>query len=118
MDKEILEKILKGEFNIQGDFVMEKKIEIGYVEAGGIGIQIINGDAQTKPNKPCADVGNLQSSDVECFGRRGENYAVVAAGFTDTGERNILIARHNDFTMYFICDDLDAMPQTDIIELF
>ena len=64
MDKEILEKILKGEFNIQGDFVMEKKIEIGYVEAGGIGIQIVNGDAHTKPNKPCADVGNLQSIDT------------------------------------------------------
>ena len=47
MDKELLEKILKGGITVQGDFVMEKQveIEIGNVEAGGIGIQIVLGSS-------------------------------------------------------------------------
>ena len=60
MKHELLETLLRGGITVHGDFFME----IGNVEAGGIGIQIVNGDAHTKPNKPCADVGNLQSIDT------------------------------------------------------
>lgn len=57
MDKELLEKILKGGITVQGDFVMEKQVEneIGNVEAGGIGIQINHGVTQPKPNKARVD---------------------------------------------------------------
>lgn len=57
MDKELLEKILKGGITVQGDFVMEKQVEneIGNVEAGGIGIQINHGAQQPKPNKARVD---------------------------------------------------------------
>lgn len=53
MDKELLEKILKGGITVQGDFVMEKHVEneIGNVEAGGIGIQINHGVPQPQPKK-------------------------------------------------------------------
>lgn len=53
MDKEHLEKILKGGIIVQGDFVMEKHVEneIGNVEAGGIGIQINHGVPQPQPKK-------------------------------------------------------------------
>lgn len=53
MDKELLEKILKGGITVQGDFVMEKHVEneIGNVEAGGIGIQINHGGPQPQPKK-------------------------------------------------------------------
>lgn len=56
MDKELLEKILKGVITVQGDFVMEKHVEheIGNVEAGGIGIQIVHGGTATSPDKPRA----------------------------------------------------------------
>ena len=57
MDKELLEKILKGGITVQGDFVMEKHVEneIGNVETGGIGIQINHGASQLKPNKARVD---------------------------------------------------------------
>ncbi len=57
MDKDFLEKILKGGITVQGDFVMEKQVEneIGNVEAGGIGIQINHGASQPKPNKARVD---------------------------------------------------------------
>uniref|UniRef100_UPI004029F43E hypothetical protein n=1 Tax=Prevotella sp. TaxID=59823 RepID=UPI004029F43E len=47
MDKELLEQILKGRISVQGDLVLEKHVEheIGNVEAGGIGIQIVQGGA-------------------------------------------------------------------------
>ena len=45
MKHELLETLLRGGITVHGDFFME----IGNVEAGGIGIQIVNGDAQTKP---------------------------------------------------------------------
>ena len=53
MDKELLEKILKGGITVQGDFVMEKQVEneIGNVEAGGIGIQIVHGSGKNKSCK-------------------------------------------------------------------
>lgn len=53
MDKDFLEKILKGGITVQGDFVMEKQVEneIGNVEAGGIGIQIVHGSSDK--NKSC-----------------------------------------------------------------
>lgn len=56
MDKELLEQILKGRISVQGDLVFEKHVEheIGNVEAGGIGIQIVQGGAAVSPNKPRA----------------------------------------------------------------
>ena len=57
MDKELLEKILAASrINVQGDLVFEKHVEheIGNVEAGGIGIQIVQGGAAASPNKPRA----------------------------------------------------------------
>lgn len=53
MEKELLEKILKGGITVQGDLVMEKHVEneIGNVEAGGIGIQINHGAQQPQPKK-------------------------------------------------------------------
>ena len=47
MDKDLIGKTLNGaNITVQGDFVMEKHVEheIGNVEAGGVGIQIFNGD--------------------------------------------------------------------------
>ncbi len=42
-----LESISKSGITVNGDFVLEKKVEneIGNVEAGGIGIQIVNGNS-------------------------------------------------------------------------
>ena len=56
MDKEFLEQILKGGITVQGDLVFEKHVEheIGNVEAGGIGIQVVQGGAAASPGKPCA----------------------------------------------------------------
>ena len=57
MDKELLEKILAASrINVQGDLVFEKHVEheIGNVEAGGIGIQIVQGGAAASPSKPRA----------------------------------------------------------------
>lgn len=55
MDKDFLEQILKSGITVQGDLVMEKHVEheIGNVEAGGIGIQIVQGGAAASPvDKP------------------------------------------------------------------
>ena len=58
MDKALLEKILKSGITVQGDLVMEKHVEneIGNVEAGGIGIQIVHSMADKstpcKPSRP------------------------------------------------------------------
>ena len=54
MDKEFLEKILKCGITVQGDLVMEKKVEneIGNVEAGGIGIQIVQGSSDKNTSCP------------------------------------------------------------------
>lgn len=56
MDKDLLEKILSSRINVQGDLVLEKHVEheIGNVEAGGIGIQIVQGGAAASPGKPRA----------------------------------------------------------------
>lgn len=57
MDKELLEKILAASrINVQGDLVLEKHVEheISNVEAGGIGIQIVQGGADASPGKPRA----------------------------------------------------------------
>lgn len=56
MDKDLLEQILKSGITVQGDLVMEKHVEheIGNVEAGGIGIQIVQGGAAASPGKPRA----------------------------------------------------------------
>lgn len=53
MDNTLLEKILKSGITIQGDLVMEKHVEneIGNVEAGGVGIQIVHGAADK--STPC-----------------------------------------------------------------
>ena len=47
MDKDLLEKILESGISVQGDLVLEKHVEneIGNVENGGIGIQIVHGKA-------------------------------------------------------------------------
>ena len=51
-----LEAIGKGGIQVNGDFVVSKHVEneIGNVEAGGIGIQIVNGkdEPQSEINKP------------------------------------------------------------------
>lgn len=57
MDKDLLEKILAASrINVQGDLVIEKHVEheIGNVEAGGIGIQIVQGGAAASSGKPRA----------------------------------------------------------------
>lgn len=63
MDKEFLEKILKGGITVQGDFVLEKQVEneIGNVEAGGIGIQINNGAPQAGQNRVHVDDDEILS---------------------------------------------------------
>ena len=61
MDKELLEKILKSGITVQGDLVMEKHVEneIGNVEAGGIGIQIVHGSGKNTSCKPNANADSL-----------------------------------------------------------
>lgn len=56
MDKELIEKLLKGVY-VNGDLVMEKHVEneIGNVEAGGIGIQIVHGPDKGTSCKPNAN---------------------------------------------------------------
>ena len=48
--KKALEAIGKGGIHVAGDFVMEKHVEheVANVEAGGIGIQIINGEKNSQ----------------------------------------------------------------------
>ena len=66
MDKEFLEKILKSGITVQGDFVMEKHVEneIGNVEAGGIGIQIVHGSDKSTSCKPNANADSLALLDT------------------------------------------------------
>lgn len=53
MDKEFMEKLLKGVY-VNGDLVMEKHVEneVGNVEAGGIGIQIVHGSSDKNTSCP------------------------------------------------------------------
>lgn len=51
---ELMKQLAQGGITVQGDFVMEKKVEyeVNNVEAGGIGIQVVNGkDIPTKNEK-------------------------------------------------------------------
>lgn len=66
MDKEFLEKILKSGITVQGDLVMEKHVEneIGNVEAGGIGIQIVHGSGKNTSCKPNANADSLALLDT------------------------------------------------------
>lgn len=60
MDKNQLKQILSGTtINVQGDFVMEKHVEheVGNVEAGGIGIQIVNSAEKEVDGDRNADKG-------------------------------------------------------------
>lgn len=71
MDKELLEKILKSGITVQGDLVMEKHVEneIGNVEAGGIGIQIVHGSGKIRraslmpmpTRSPCSTLPRLSN---------------------------------------------------------
>ena len=85
MDKELLEKILKGGITVQGDFVMEKQVEneIGNVEAGGIGIQIVHGSSDK--NKSCpgpnANADSLALLDTPEAQQLWEK--AIAAGWVD-----------------------------------
>ena len=83
MDKEHLEKILKGGITVQGDFVMEKHVEneIGNVEAGGIGIQIIHGGPQACQNKMCTDTDVLKVFDTPKAQQLWEK--AIAAGWVN-----------------------------------
>ncbi len=49
--EKILEMIGKGGIHVAGDFVMEKHVEyeVGNVESGGIGIQILNSSKENTP---------------------------------------------------------------------
>lgn len=51
MNKEEIMKAFAQGITVQGDFVMEKKVEyeVNNVEAGGIGIQVVNGKEDQKP---------------------------------------------------------------------
>ena len=85
MDKELLEKILKSGITVQGDLVMEKHVEneIGNVEAGGIGIQIVHGSSDK--NKSCpgpnANADSLALLDTPEAQQLWEK--AIAAGWVD-----------------------------------
>ena len=66
MDKDFLEKILKSGITVQGDLVMEKHVEneIGNVEAGGIGIQIVHGSDKSTSCKTNANADSLALLDT------------------------------------------------------
>lgn len=66
MDKEFLEKILKSGITVQGDLVLEKHVEneVGNVEAGGIGIQIVHGSGKNTSCKPNANADSLALLDT------------------------------------------------------
>ena len=66
MDKDFLEKILKSGITVQGDLVMEKHVEneIGNVEAGGIGIQIVHGSDKSTSCKHNANADSLALLDT------------------------------------------------------
>ncbi len=59
-----LEALGKGGITIAGDFVVSKHVEheVNNVEAGGIGIQIVNGKEEPKDEfpKPCGDCEQQQ----------------------------------------------------------
>ena len=61
--KKALEAIGKGGIHVAGDFVMEKHVEheVANVEAGGIGIQIINGE---KTSQPVSDKKELSAEQL------------------------------------------------------
>ena len=73
MDKALLEKILKSGITVQGDLVMEKHVEneIGNVEAGGIGIQIVHSMADKitpcKPNAAADPLALLNTPEAEAL---------------------------------------------------
>ena len=78
MDKALLEKILKSGITVQGDLVMEKHVEneIGNVEAGGIGIQIVHSMADKstpcKPNAAADPLALLNTPEAEALWQRAQ----------------------------------------------
>ena len=84
MDKELLEKILKSGITVQGDLVMEKHVEneIGNVEAGGIGIQIVHGSGKNTSCKPNANADSLALLDTPEAQQLWEK--AIEAGWVDT----------------------------------
>ena len=50
---ELMKQMAQGGITVQGDLVMEKRVEyeVSNVEAGGIGIQVVNGSAETDHGK-------------------------------------------------------------------
>lgn len=83
MDKELLEKILKSGITVQGDLVMEKHVEneIGNVEAGGIGIQIVQGSGKNTSCKPNANADSLALLDTPKAQQLWEK--AIEAGWVD-----------------------------------
>lgn len=81
--KKALEAIGKGGIHVAGDFVMEKHVEheVANVEAGGIGIQIINGEknSQSVSDKKELSKEQLASAIENCqqFFWANASYAVV-----------------------------------------
>ena len=85
MDKALLEKILKSGITVQGDLVMEKHVEneIGNVEAGGIGIQIVHSMADKstpcKPNAAADPLALLNTPEAEELWQRAQEGGWVDA---------------------------------------
>ena len=48
--EQLMKQLAQGGITVQGDFVMEKKVEyeVNNVEQGGIGIQVVNGKLTDK----------------------------------------------------------------------
>ena len=80
-----LEAISKGGITIAGDFVLEKHVEheVANVEAGGIGVQIVNGNAPktTSPSNDKGEPENLQdklaSDEAKKYWQRLIDYGFV-----------------------------------------
>lgn len=99
MDNTLLEKILKSGITVQGDLVMEKHVEneIGNVEAGGIGIQIVHGAADKstpcKPNAAADPLALLDTPEAEVLWQRAQEVGWVDAKRLPTDRLNTKAAK-------------------------
>lgn len=60
--EQLMKQLAQGGITVQGDFVMEKKVEyeVNNVEQGGIGIQVVNGELTASADGKKVDVASRQ----------------------------------------------------------
>lgn len=98
--EEILKQLAQGGITVQGDFVMEKKVEyeVNNVEAGGTGIQVVNGkEVMPMPTKATEEGTPAQSEKVadsitpSCPVHRGPQHKYLFALNGKDTEENVAV---------------------------